>query len=138
MRPRRRKQTSSTNTRPSTSFQALPRPERRLQEVAQVEPDRGAEQRAEQRAGAADHRLHHQLAGGVEGEGVGRHVALQHAEQAAGETGIGRGDDERRQLVAADGVADRLRPQRVVADRDQDRRRPASATMRSAMTMPMK
>ena len=33
MMPRRRKQTSSTKTTPSTSFQAAPRPERRLQEI---------------------------------------------------------------------------------------------------------
>ena len=67
-------------------------PERRLQEVLQEQPDRGAEQRPEQRAGAADRGLHDQLARGVEGEGVGRHEGLQHAEQAAGETGIGRGN----------------------------------------------
>ena len=36
--------------------------ERRLQEIAEIEPHRGADQRAEQRAGAADRGLHDQLA----------------------------------------------------------------------------
>ena len=87
----------------------------------QKEPDRGADQRAEQRAGAADRGLHDELAGGVEREGVRRHEALQHAEQAAGEAGIGGGDDEGGELVAVDVVADGGGAQRVVADRAQDR-----------------
>ena len=125
--PRRRNTTSSTNTRPSTSFQVAPRCSVHLEEVAQIEPDGSADQRPEQRAGAADRGLHDELAGGFEGEGVRRHEALHHAEQAAGETGIGGGDDEGGQLVTVDVVADRLRPQRIFADRAQHTRPPASA-----------
>ena len=127
IRPRRKKHTSSTKTMPKHQLPGAAEPEHRLQEIAQIEPDRGAEQRAEQRADAADRGLHHQLAGGVEGERVGRHEALQHAEQPAGKAGIGRGDDERGQLVEADRMADRARPQRIVADRASRSRRPASA-----------
>ena len=72
--------------------------QRVLEEVAEIEPDGRADQRAEQRAGAADRGLHHELTRGVEGEGVGRHEALHQAEQAAGEAGAGRGYDEVRQL----------------------------------------
>ena len=95
--------------------------QRGLQKVAQIEPHRRAEQRSEQRAGAADRRLHHQLPGGVEHEGVRRHEALHDAEQPAGEAGIGGRDDEGGQLVAVDVVADGGGAQRVVADRAQDR-----------------
>ena len=109
-----------------------------MQEVAQEQPDRGAEQRAEQRADAADRGLHHQLAGGVEGEGVGRHEALQHAEQAAGEAGIGGGDDEGGQLVAADRVADRAAPAAGCRGSRSGSAPTGERTMRSAMTMPMK
>lgn len=59
-------------------------PERGLQEILQEEPDRRADQRPEKRAPAADRGLHHQLAGGLEGERVGRHEGLEHTEQAAG------------------------------------------------------
>ena len=121
IRPRRRKHTSSTKITPSTSFQAAPSPSDSLQEVAQKEPHRGPEERAEQGADTADRGLHDQLPGGIEGERVGRHEALQHAEQAAGKAGIGGGDDERCELVEADLVPDRARPQRIVADRGQDR-----------------
>ena len=44
--------------------------ERRLQLVAQVKPERAADKRAEQCSGAADHRLHDQFPGRVEGEGL--------------------------------------------------------------------
>ena len=121
MMPRRRKQTSSTKITPSTSFQAAPRSSAALQEILQKQPDRGAEQRAEQRAGAADRGLHDELPGRVEDEGVGRHEGLQHAEQAAGKAGIGGGDHEGGELVAMDVVADRGGAQRVVADRAEDR-----------------
>ena len=94
---------------------------RGLQEIAEIEPDRGADQRAEQRAGAADRRLHHELPRGVEHEGVGRHEALHDAKQAAGKAGIGRRDDEGGQLVAVDVMTDGGRAQRIVADRAQHR-----------------
>ena len=93
--------------------------QRRLQFVAQIQPERAAHQRPDQRAGAADHGLHHQLARGVEGEGLWRHVALQRAFEPSGEPRIGRRDDEDRELVALDVVADRLGAHRVVADRRQ-------------------
>ena len=136
--PRRRKQTSSTNTTPSTSFQAAPSSSVALQEVLQEQPDGGADQRAEQRAGAADRGLHHELARGVEHEGVGRHEGLHHAEQAAGEAGIGGGDDEGGELVAVDVVADARR--RAAGCRGSRCRIAPTGerTMRSAMTMPMK
>ena len=41
------------------------------------------------------------------------------AEQSAGKAGIGGGNDEGRQLVAVDVVADRGGAQRIVADRAQ-------------------
>ena len=90
--------------------------QRGLEEIAQIKPDRGADQRAEQRAGAADCGLHHQLARRVEHERVGRHEALHHAEQAAGKAGIGGGNDEGSQLVAVNIVADCGGAQRIVAD----------------------
>ena len=95
--------------------------QRGLEEVAQIEPDGGADQRPEQRAGAADRGLHDELARGVEGEGVRRHEALHHSQKTAGKTGIGRGDDEGGELVAVNIVADGGGAQRVVADRAQDR-----------------
>ena len=70
---------------------------------------------------AADRGLHHELAGRVEREGIGRHESLQHAEQAAGKSRIGGGDDEGGELVAVDVVADGGGAQRVVADRAEDR-----------------
>src|SRR3546814_3150367 len=66
-------------------FPRSPEPQRSLQEVAQVEPHGGADQRTEQRAEAADHRLHDKLARGIEGEGFGRHVALQRSEEHTSE-----------------------------------------------------
>ena len=90
--------------------------QRGLQEVAQIEPDRRADQRAEQRAGAADRGLHHELPGRIEHEGVRRHEALHDAEQAAGKAGIGGRNDEGGELVAVDVVADRGGAQRIVAD----------------------
>ncbi len=92
---------------------------RRLKKIAQIEPDRGAGERAEQRAGAADRGQHDELARRFEGEGVRRHEALHHAEQSAGKAGIGRGDHEGDQLVAVDIVADGGRPQRIIANRPQ-------------------
>jgi hypothetical protein len=92
-----------------------------LEEILEEEPHGGSDQRAHERAAAADDGLHHQLAGGVEGEGIGRHEGLHDAEEPAGEAGIGRGDDERRELVAVDVVADGGRAQRILADRAEDR-----------------
>jgi hypothetical protein len=89
---------------------------RSLQEVAQIEPDSRADQGSEQRAGAANRGLHHQLARGVEGEGVRRHEALHHAEHRAGKACIGGGDHEGGQLVAVDVVANSGGADRVVAD----------------------
>jgi hypothetical protein len=48
-----------------------PEMQRGLQEVAQMEPHRRADQRSELRAGAADRGLHHQLPGRLEREGFG-------------------------------------------------------------------
>ena len=94
--------------------------QRGLEEILQEQPDGGADQRAEQRAPAADGGLHHELAGGVEGEGVGRHEGLEHAEQAAGEARVSGGDHEGGQLVAVDVVADRGGAQRIVPDRAEN------------------
>ena len=79
-----------------------------------------SDERPEQSAGAADHGLHDQLARRIEGECLGRHVALQDAEQAAGETGIGRGNREYRQLVPLDVVPDRSGALRIVTDCRED------------------
>ena len=127
MMPWRRKQTSSTNTRPSTSFQAAPSPRVACRKSCRNSQTAGADQRAEQRAAAADGGLHDELAGGVEHEGVRRHEALQHAEQSAGEARVGGGDHEGGELVALDVVADGGGAQRVLADRAEDGARPASA-----------
>ena len=117
MIPRRRKHTSSTNTTPSTSFQAAPSFSVACRKSCRKSHTLAPTQRPEQRAASADRRLHDELAGGLEHEGVRRHESLQHAEQAAGEAGIGRGDHEGGELVAVDVVADRRRAQRVLADR---------------------
>ena len=106
---------------PSTSLQVAPKMQRILKEIAEVEPDCCADQRPEQRARAADRGLHNELAGGVEHKGVRRHEPLHDAEEAAGETGVGRRDDEGGQLVAVNIVAERRRAQRVVAQRAEDR-----------------
>ena len=95
--------------------------QRVLEEIAQIKPDGRADQRPEQRARSADRRLHDELAGGVEHEGVGRHETLHEGEQPAGETGVSGGHDEGGQLVAMDVVAERGGAQRVVAQRAQDR-----------------
>ena len=95
--------------------------QRGLEEIAEIKPHGGADQRSEQRAGAADRGLHHELARSIECEGVGRHEALHQAEQTAGKSGIGRGDDEGGELVAVDVVAEGRRALRIVADRAQDR-----------------
>ena len=95
--------------------------ESRLQEILKEEPNRRANQRAEQRTPAADSGLHHELTRGVEGKGVRRHEGLQDAKQPAGEPGIGGSDHERRELVAMDVMADRRRAQRIIPDRAQDR-----------------
>ncbi|MGY2930929.1 hypothetical protein ACVWZ6_000531 [Bradyrhizobium sp. GM6.1] len=92
-----------------------------LQEVLKEQPNGCADQRSEQRAPAADGRLHHELARGVEGEGVGRHEGLEHAEQSAGEARVSGCDHEGGQLVAMDVVADGRGAQRIVADRTQNR-----------------
>ena len=114
--PRRRKQISSTKITPSTSFQVAPRCSVVCRKSLQIKPHRRADQRPEQRAGAADRRLHHQLPGRIEHEGVRRHEALHDAEQAPGEAGIGGRNDEGRQLVAMDIVTDGGGAQRIVAD----------------------
>ena len=94
--------------------------QRVLEEVAEIEPDGGADQRAEQRSNPTDRGLHHELTRGVERESVGRHESLHHAKQAASEAGIGGGNYEGRQLIALDVVADRSGAQRIVAYRSQD------------------
>jgi hypothetical protein len=76
--------------------------ERGLQKIAQVEPHRRPEQRPEQSAGTTDRRLHHQLPGGFEREGIRRHEALHEAEQASGKARIGGGHHEGGQLVGMD------------------------------------
>ena len=91
-----------------------------MEEIAQIKPHRSADKGTDQRAEAADHRLHDQLSRSVEGERLGRHIALQHPEQSAGEAGIGCGDDEGEQLIGVDVVADRGRAQGIVADGDED------------------
>ena len=78
-----------------------------LQHVAQRQPDRGADGRADQRAGAADHGLNDELARGVQREGVGRHVALENTEQRAAAAGEDGGQHEDGKLVGADVVAER-------------------------------
>ena len=94
--------------------------QRRLEKVAQIKPDRGADQRTEQRAGAADRGLHHQLPRRVEREGVGWHEALHDAKEPAGKPRIGGGDDEGCELIAVDVMADRGGAQRIIADGAQD------------------
>ena len=121
MIPWRRKHTSSTNTRPEHELPRGAQLERGLQEILQEEPDGRADQRAEERAAAADGGLHHELARGLEREGVRRHEGLQHAEQAAGEARVRGGDHEGGELVAVDVVADRGGAQRILADRAEDR-----------------
>src|SRR5579872_5389319 len=81
--------------------------EGRLKEVLQVKPDRRANQGSKQCSSAADRRLHHKLAGRVEGKCIGRHEGLQDAKQAAGKTGVGGSDHKCRQLVAMDIMTDR-------------------------------
>src|SRR3954449_11240434 len=90
--------------------------QRRLKEIAEIEPHGGANQWSEQGAGAADRSLHHELARGVEHERVRRHEALHQAEQSAGEASIGSGDDEGRKLVAINMMAHRSSAQRIVPD----------------------
>ena len=70
-------------------------------------------------------------------EGVGRHVALQHAEQAAGEAGIGGGDDEGGELVERRPRGPPPRRERVLADRASMAPN-GERTMRSAITRPTK
>ena len=113
-------------------------PERRLQEILQEQPDRGAEQRTEQRAAAADRGLHHELARRIEGERIRRHEGLQHAEQSAGEAGIG-GRDHEGGRACSHGCCGRPRCARSGLSRIALRIAPTGErTMRSAITMPTK
>ena len=100
--PRRRNTTSSNEDDAEHQLPGGAEMQRRLEEIAEIEPHGGADQRSEQGAGAADRGLHHELARGVEHERVRRHEALHQAEQTAGEAGIGGGDDEGGELVAID------------------------------------
>src|SRR5579872_6000647 len=75
----------------------------RLEEILQEKPYGRANQGSKQCSAAADRRLHHKLAGRVEGKCIGRHEG----EQAAGKTGVGGSDHECRQLVAMDVMTDR-------------------------------
>ena len=86
-----------------------------------IKPHGGADQRSEQRAGAADRGLHDELARSFECEGLGRHEALHQPEQPAGKSGIGGSDDEGGELIVLDVVAEGGRTQRIVADRAEDR-----------------
>ena len=74
--------------------------ERRLQEIAQVEPDRRRRPAARTACRRRRSRSASPAGPRCRSEGLGRHEALQHAEQPAGEAGIGGGDDEGGQLVA--------------------------------------
>src|SRR5262245_39677001 len=79
---------------------------RRLEEVAQVQPYRGAYQGSEQSTGAPDRRLHDELPRGFERESVWRHEGLQDAQQPTGESSVGGGNNEGGELVAVNVVAD--------------------------------
>ena len=120
IRPRRRKHTSSTKTTPSTSFQAAPSPARACRKSCRnshtAAPSSGPNSVPVPPIAVCIT----SWPGRVEREGVRRHEALHHAEQPAGKAGIGGGDDEGRELVAVDVVADGGRAQRVVADRAQN------------------
>ena len=92
-----------------------------LQQVAQRQPDRGADGRADQRAGAAHHGLDDELARSVQREGVRRHVALENTEQRAAAAGEHGGQHEHGELVGAHVVAERGGALRILPDRRQHR-----------------
>ena len=102
-------------------FPLRAQPQRRLQEILQEQPHGGADQRAEQRGAAADGGLHHELAGGVEHEGIRRHESLQHAKQTPCQTGVGSSNDERGKFVTLDVMPHSGRTQRIFTDRGEDR-----------------
>ncbi len=87
-----------------------------LQGVAQHEPDRRADGRADQRAGAAHDGLDYKLSRGIQVESVGRHVALKNAEQRAGAAGEDSGEHEHRELIGAHVVAERCGALRILPD----------------------
>ena len=95
--------------------------QRRLEEIAQVQPDGGAHQGPEQSACASYGRLHDELARRFERERIRRHEGLQHPEQTSRQSGIGGSDHEGGKLVAMNVVADGGGTQRIVPDGVQDR-----------------
>ena len=90
--------------------------EHRLEEVAEQQPRRGAQDRPEERARAADGGHHHDFAGRGEHERIGRHEALHHGQQPAAETGVHGGHDEHHELVAVDVVPERRGTIRIFAN----------------------
>ncbi len=95
-------------------------------ELRQHGQQRGGEQRAQHRAAAADQHRGEEQHGQVEGEGVGRDVALQGREQRAGDPGgraaEGEHGEQQAPLVHAAAFGRHLR----VAQRDQAAAEPAA------------
>ena len=85
---------------------------------AAIKPDRRADGRADQRSGAADHRLDDELPRRIQREGVRRHIALENAEQCAATAGKDGGQHEG-ELVCGHVVAQRCGAQRILSDRRQ-------------------
>ena len=91
-----------------------------LQHVAQDEPDRRADGRADQRSRSADHRLDDKLTRGVQRKRVRRHIALEDAEQGAATACEHRGEREHGEFVRWHIVAQGGGALRILADRRQN------------------
>ena len=91
-----------------------------LQRAPQINPHAGPKCRADQRTGAAHDGLDDELPRGLEIEGVGRHIALEQAEQPAGQSPIGRRDDEGGELVFLHVMAQYAGAQGILTDRHKN------------------
>ena len=91
-----------------------------LEVVAQPQPEHGAHEGPHERSDPAHDGLHHQLARGLQREGVRRHVALEGTQHRAGKARIEGRDGEGRELVGRHVVAEHGHARGVLLDRFQD------------------
>ena len=114
--PARRVQHEADEHQPEPE-QPVGRPDR--EQLAEQDVEQRAQRRAEDVVHAADHHHRQQLAGERHRDRLRRNEIVLEAEQRAGESGHHRRKDERRQLVALDGIALERGALLVLADRHE-------------------
>ena len=121
------KVTRTTNTNPRMNFQRSPMAGTCCSRSRKRKPDRRADGWADQRPGAADHRLDDELPRRIQREGVRRHIALEDTEQRAAAACENGGQHEHGELVSRYVVAERGGALRDFAGSPSTRSRPATA-----------